>query len=118
MHGTLGMEYYGKAATLICEKVMNPVFYIFSDDINWCKQNIRLPGDTIYIEDEFAGEKSCGHFALMMACKHFIIPNSSFAWWAAWLNSNPNKIVIAPKVWFHNSMWDTKDILPPNWIKL
>ncbi len=116
MHGTLGMEYYGKAALLMCEKIANPVFYIFSDDINWCKQHIVLPGKVFYITDEFAAEKSRGHFALMMACKHFIIPNSSFGWWAAWLNSNADKIVIAPKVWFHNSHWDTTDILPPTWI--
>lgn len=117
-HGTLGMDYYGKAAELMCEKITNPVFYIFSDDINWCKKNIILPGNINYVSDEFAAEKSRGHLALMMACKYFIIPNSSYGWWAAWLNIHPDKIVIAPKVWFHNSTWDTKDILPLNWITL
>ena len=118
MHGTLGIDYYGKAARLMCEKITNPIFYIFSDDISWCKKNIVLPGNIVYIADEFAAEKSRGHFSLMIACKHFIIPNSSFGWWAAWLNTNPDKIVMAPKVWFHNSNWDTKDILPLNWIRL
>lgn len=119
LHGTLGMEYYGKAVALINQKISNPVYYVFSDDINWCRQHIVLPGNIIfYVGNEFAGEKSSGHFSSMIACKHFIIPNSSFAWWAAWLNTNPDKIVIAPKVWFHNFSWDTKDLLPPNWITL
>jgi hypothetical protein len=54
----------------------------------------------------------------MTLCKHFIIPNSSFAWWAAWLNTNPGKIVVAPKKWFNNGPTDTQDILPEGWIKL
>jgi hypothetical protein len=119
LHGTLGMEYYGKAAALLNQKINNPVYYIFSDDISWCRQNIIFPGNTVfYVGDEFAGEKSTGHFSSMIACSYFIIPNSSFAWWAAWLNTNPEKIVIAPKVWFHNSSLDTKDLLPSNWITL
>jgi hypothetical protein len=118
MHGTLGMEYYGTATKLIREKVLNPVFYIFSDDIDWCKKNILLQDPVLYIGNEFASEKARGHLSLMTACKHFIIPNSSFGWWAAWLSKNVEKTVIAPKTWFHNSDWDTKDILPKNWIKL
>ncbi|MDN3658332.1 alpha-1,2-fucosyltransferase [Ferruginibacter paludis] len=118
MHGTLGMEYYSEAVRLIKEKILNPVFYIFSDDINWCKKNIVTQGTAVYVDDEFAAEKARGHFSLMTACKHFIIPNSSFGWWAAWLGSYNDKIVIAPKIWFHNSKWDTKDIVPKNWIKI
>jgi hypothetical protein len=118
IHGTLGMEYYGTATKLIREKVLNPVFYIFSDDIDWCKKNILLQDPVLYIGNEFASEKARGHLSLMTACKHFIIPNSSFGWWAAWLSKNVEKTVIAPKTWFHNSDWDTKDILPKNWIKL
>jgi hypothetical protein len=118
MHGTLGMEYYGKAALMMEQKTTNPVFYIFSDDINWCRDNIQLTGKVIFVGDEFAGEKSAGHFVLMKACHHFIIPNSSFGWWAAWLGNYPGKIVTAPNTWFHNSHWDTKDIIPSNWITL
>ncbi|MDB5280533.1 MAG: glycosyl transferase family 11 [Ferruginibacter sp.] len=118
MHGTLGMEYYSEAVRLIKEKILNPVFYIFSDDINWCKKNIVTQGTAVYVDDEFAAEKARGHFSLMTACKHFIIPNSSFGWWAAWLGSYNDKIVIVPKIWFHNSKWDTKDIVPKNWIKI
>ncbi len=118
MHGTLGMEYYGKAAALIAEKVTDPIFYIFSDDIEWCKKNIELAYPIVFIEEALAAEKARGHFSLMRHCKHFIIPNSSFAWWAAWLSDHPSKIVVAPKTWFHNSNFDTQDILPTNWITL
>lgn len=118
LHGTLGMEYYGKAAAFIAEKVVDPVFYIFSDDIHWCKKNIELPYPTKFVEDALAAEKARGHFSLMRHCKHFIIPNSSFAWWAAWLGDHPGKMVVAPKTWFHHSEMETQDILPPHWITL
>ncbi|MCX6713678.1 MAG: alpha-1,2-fucosyltransferase, partial [Candidatus Vogelbacteria bacterium] len=55
---------------------------------------------------------------LMSKCKHNIIANSSFSWWSAWLNQNPNKIVIAPDIWFNNNSIRIEDIIPPSWIKL
>ena len=118
LHGTLGMEYYGKAAALIAEKVTDPIFYIFSDDIHWCKKNIELAYPTVFMDEALAAEKARGHFWLMCHCKHFIIPNSSFAWWAAWLGEHPDKIVVAPKTWWHNPNIETQDILPPHWLTL
>jgi hypothetical protein len=118
LHRTLGMDYYGKAAILMQEKFQDAVFYVFSDDIDWCKKNIVFDGNIIYVEERFAGEKSSGHFSLMCSCRHFIIPNSSFAWWAAWLGVGKNKVVVAPRTWFYNAKWDTKDILPAGWIPL
>jgi hypothetical protein len=55
---------------------------------------------------------------LMSMCQHHIIANSSFSWWGAWLNANPNKIVIGPKKWFACNQFDTSDILPSGWIKI
>ena len=117
-HGTPGIDYYKSAETIILQRISNPVFFIFSDEINWCKENIHLSSETYYVEDEFTGEKCRDYFELMTLCKHFIIPNSSFCWWAAWLSNNNNKVVIAPRIWFKNSSWNTIDLIPDKWIKI
>ena len=54
----------------------------------------------------------------MTNCKHFIIPNSSFGWWAAWLANFSKKIVVAPKKWFSDSNINTKDLIPDDWIRI
>ena len=118
-HGTLGMDYYGMAEKILIEHgVVNPVVFIFSDEIEWCKEHIKLSSETCYVGHEYAGDKFRDYMELMMLCKHFIIPNSSFAWWAAWLSNNAGKKVIAPKNWFPNAKWQTDDLLPSNWIKI
>jgi hypothetical protein len=117
-HGTPGIDYYTSAEIIILQKITNPVFFIFSDEIDWCKENIHLSSDTHYVGDEFTGEKCRDYFELMTLCKHFIIPNSSFGWWAAWLSNNNNKVVIAPRIWFKNSSWNTIDLIPDTWIKI
>ncbi len=117
-HGFVGLAYILNAVKQIQKTVENPMFYIFSDDIDWCKENVQLNLPTFFIDHSHAGKKFADYLQLMTACKHFIIPNSSFAWWAAWLNQNPDKIVIAPKQWFNNGPKDTQDLLPDSWIKL
>lgn len=116
-HGTCGLEYYQSAVKIIKQKVKNPIFYIFSDDINWCKNNLNIIGKTVYI-DHNQGAKSWEDMRLMSYCKHNIIANSSFSWWGAWLNNNPKKIIIAPRQWFNDQSIDTKDLLPATWIKM
>jgi hypothetical protein len=92
------------------------IIFIFSDDIEWCKKNIKLELETVFVEgDEEHPELDMW---IMSYCKHNIISNSSFSWWGAWLNNNLQKIVIAPKVWFANTSYDSKDILPITWISL
>jgi hypothetical protein len=89
-------------------------FLIFSDDINWCKENLNIPKST-YIE----GESDVVDLLLMSLCKNNIIANSTFSWWGAWLNRNGDKKVIAPKDWFGpDSSLSDKDIVPDDWIKL
>ncbi len=91
-------------------------FIVFSDDIKWCKQNLSdLAPHMRFIE----GESYFYDFYLQSLCKHNIISNSSFSWWAAWLNKNPGKIVVAPKHWFTSiSGMDSSDIVPTNWIQV
>ena len=97
-------------------------FLVFSDDILYCQKEFGLIGavfkDCIF---EFSkGKSEIVDLEEMSGCEHNIIANSTFSWWAAWLNRNPKKIVIAPKIWFGpgNAHLDSKDIIPVEWIKL
>jgi hypothetical protein len=114
-HGALKSSYYKNAEEVIKNKVENPVFFIFSDDIEWCKENIKPNYRTVYVEHSFAGEKFKDYLELMLNCKHFIIPNSSFAWWAVRLSPNNNKVVVAPEFWLHNPIIKTKEVFNYNW---
>jgi hypothetical protein len=115
-HGTLEKEYYLAAINLVRSKIENPVFYFFSDDIDWVKENLSIPNASY-----LSGSITKNHFEdlyLMSQCKHNIIANSSFSWWGAWLNENPGKLVIGPKKWFNQGPKDTQDLLPEKWIKI
>lgn len=114
--GICDYSYYSNAINFISAKVSQPAFYIFSDDIAWCRQNLNLPSAT-YITDN-TKENSYIDMQLMTYCNHIIIANSSFSWWAAWLNNNVNKIVIAPQKWINDSTIGTTNVTPPSWIRL
>lgn len=117
-HGVMGLDYITKAKELISSKIKNPKFFIFSDDISWCKNNLIFK-DSLIVEHQFAGNKFESYLQLMTECKHFIIPNSTFAWWAAYLSKNENKIVISPKHWFNATKnINAEDIYMDNWIKI
>jgi len=109
-------EYYKNAIELIEKKVENPVFVIFSDDMDWVKNNFHLKYKTIYVDFNNAFS-NFEDLHLMSNCKHNIITNSSFSWWGAWLNENNNKIVIAPKKWYNDNS-NSKDVVPSTWIKI
>lgn len=87
-HGIPGSEYINRAIIILVAKLTNPHFYIFSDEINWCLDNIKLDYPATYITNDNSGTNDIDHFHLMTNCKHFIIANSSFSWWAAWLCNN------------------------------
>jgi hypothetical protein len=107
-------SYYINAVKLIEEKVENPKYFIFSDDLDWAKENLNLPG-SIYIGHN-RGKKSYIDMYLMSLCKHNIIANSTFSWWGAWLNKNQNKIVVMPDRWVNTD--ETPGIFPDGWIKV
>ncbi|MFZ0597062.1 MAG: alpha-1,2-fucosyltransferase [Flavobacterium sp.] len=117
LHNTSKEEYYKKALEIIESKVKDPVFFIFSDDIDWVKLNFSTNKETIYIDFNDA-LTNFEDLKLMASCKHNIIANSSFSWWGAWLNKNPDKIVVAPKLWFNDDSINTTDIIPTNWVKI
>lgn len=112
-HGACSLEYYRHAVSYIAAKVKHPVFYFFSDDMAWVKEYLRIPHPVKYVSDGIL--KDYEEMMLMSYCKHNIIANSSFSWWGAWLNTNPGKIVIAPRPWFVSSHMDTSDVIPVEW---
>lgn len=102
-------NYYERAIA----EVSGNKYMIFSDDIEWCKK--RFVGDR-YI---FASGGEISDFGLMASCEHNIIANSSFSWWAAYLNENPGKKVVAPLDWFGPKLrHDTKDLCPSEWVRI
>lgn len=110
------LEYYHLAINFIATQIEQPVFYLFSDDMAWVKQSLPMEFPCVYVEHN-SGRESYRDMQLMSLCRHHIIANSSFSWWGAWLNANPEKIVIAPKHWFSNGNDDT-DLIPDEWIRL
>lgn len=115
-HGLLSPDYYQKAVSLICESVKNPRLFVFSDDVNWVKENFKIRQPVTYISGS-CKLTNAEELVLMSLCKHNIIANSSFSWWGAWLNSNPSKIIVAPKRWFRAKIkYDS--LLPDDWIKI
>jgi Glycosyl transferase family 11 len=113
--GVCSLDYYQTAVEQIKMQVDKPVFFIFSDDINWVKDNLSLDDKAVLISHNL-GSESYNDMRLMSLCSHNIIANSSFSWWGAWLNANPNKIVIAPKQWFASKL-DDSDLVPSAWLR-
>lgn len=115
-HGLCSLDYYRAAIQYVADRVEQPYFFIFSDDIAWVKDNLKMDMPCQYV-DHNQGAESYNDMRLMSLCRHHIIANSSFSWWGAWLNPDPGKIAIAPKKWFTTSQ-DTSDLLPTSWITL
>ena len=107
------LEYYKSATYLIKKNIKDPIFFVFSDDIEWCTKNLFI-NDAIFIEGNI-NKNSYKDMQLMTACKCNIIANSSFSWWAAWLNSYEKKIVITPNR-MNNESINFKDAFPASWL--
>ncbi|MDQ3100818.1 MAG: alpha-1,2-fucosyltransferase, partial [Bacteroidota bacterium] len=91
--------------------------FVFSDDMKWVGENIRFDHPITFVDRGFDADAATD-MHLMSLCKHNIIANSSFSWWAAWLNKNPGKIIVAPRRWFTSPDMSDNDLIPERWIKL
>jgi hypothetical protein len=116
--GVLPMEYYRDAVALLRDKLGAQVkLYVFSDDIDAVEREFVPDAPRTYVRGVRA-ENSYDELRLMALCRHNIIANSSFSWWAAWLNRNQSKIVIAPDPFFQGLGAEGADIVPESWVKL
>ncbi|AUG54567.1 alpha-1,2-fucosyltransferase [Thalassospira marina] len=115
-HGVCSLDYYRRAVSTLCYGLENPQCFVFSDDPKWVHENIVLPCCTTVVD---FNDSNNVHWdlALMAACKHFVIANSSLSWWGAWLGNARDKRVIAPMIWFKDDK-DTKDLIPATWERL
>ena len=117
-YGTCSPEYYRAAALHLAEKsAREPVFFAFSDEPGWVRENLDLPFE-IRVVGHNAPEAAYDDIRLMSRCRHHIVANSSFSWWGAWLNPDPGKIVVAPKRWFADARMQDHDLIPPEWVTL
>lgn len=115
-HGLCSLEYYRAAISYIAERVGHPEFFVFSDDVEWTRANLKIDFPCTYVDHNQASE-SYNDMRLMSLCRHHIIANSSFSWWGAWLRPRPDKIVVAPRKWFANAN-RVDDLFPPAWVTL
>ena len=115
VHGVCSSSYYIHAISHLKSLMKNLKFFVFSDDVVYSRLIFKGLSNITYIENNIA-EHSYLDMFLMSACKHNIIANSTFSWWAAWLNKNQNKVVIAPRKWFKSSKYTTTDLFPSDWI--
>lgn len=118
--GFVGEEYYQKAVKNLQDKTSGKLkFIVFSDDINWCRNSLRwLGSETIFCEEELSNGDEGVELNIMSQGSCFIIANSTFSWWAAWLSKSKKKKIIAPQKWFVDCKDDTKDLCPPDWQRI
>lgn len=114
-HGVLTLDYYEQAIDIIKSKIDNPVFFIFSNDKEWAVENLKFNCQTVFVDNN---NFESGHedMRLMSLCKSNIIANSSFSWWGAYLNLNPEKTVIAPENWLAEKKINLEDLILKNWL--
>lgn len=113
LNGICDEKYYDSAVNALQEQIPNPHFFIFSNDIDWCKNHFKM--EKVTFVDRNAGQNSYRDMHLMSLCNHHIIANSSFSWWGAWLGSK-NGITIAPRMWFNGVEDNEMDIYPSSWM--
>jgi hypothetical protein len=118
VHRFLGLAYYQKGMDLFLEKDPATQFFIFSDDLNWARENLPHQERICFIESTSKYNAPLEELFLMTQCQRHLIANSSLSWWGAWLSSNPSPLVIAPRNWTNDSHKSWDDLLLPQWQRI
>lgn len=113
-YAVCGHDYYERAADRIRLSLGHPKFFVFSDDLEWCRTSLKLFGEITFVRLPYPDRPELDMY-LMSRCRHNIIANSTFSWWGAYLNDHPEKLVVAPKSWYVSMK---TDIVPESWIRL
>lgn len=119
-HGVLRSSYYERGVQEIESKSGIQPIYVFSDDIDWCREHLHFGSrDIRFVDEHLVGSQDTHHLLLMAAFRNFVIANSSFSWWGAWLSRRKDKNVVAPETWFMGAPTiDTSDLIPETWIRI
>lgn len=114
------LGYYRQAIALLTSKLPNPHFFLFSDDVEAAREKLSLGNQSVtYITHNQGDNHAYADLWLMTHCKHFVIANSTFSWWGAWLAAHPHKIVITPNLTITGiTSWGFDGLIPNRWIKL
>ena len=112
--GVLPLAYYEAAIERIQQSLSEPEFFVFSNDPEWCAENLRIDAPHTFV----TRGRSHDDLRLMSMCRHHVVANSSFSWWGAWLRERPDTIVVAPQRWFLTPRFDTRDVIPERWLRI
>ena len=118
VHGFIGLEYYQKGMRTILEKSPNTRFFVFSDDLEWAKENLPHSDQSTFVESLSNSDAVIQELELMTHCQNHVIANSSLSWWAAWLSKHEQGIVICPSQWTTDTSINWDDLLPATWQRI
>lgn len=117
-HGALSMDYYSESISRVLNYLDKTHFFVFSDDPEWCKKNIKFKSNEVTFISHNTGANSWQDLILMSYCNHHIIANSSFSWWGAWMADQRHGVkrtIFAPKRWFYGADTNSVDRFPQHW---
>jgi len=116
-HDVCPPEYYESAARMILDEYSDAEIFVFSDEPDWCRKHLDLPGQVEIASDHGSTDPIIDLY-LMTCCKSHVISNSTYGWWGAWLSGDANQMVICPERWFKDDTINTRDLLPASWRRL
>lgn len=117
-HGLLSTDFYRRAVRHVTEKYPVTQVLIFSDDPGWAREHLDLHPNQTIVPADYGQGRPAAHLLLMSHCRYFVLSNSTFGWWAAWLAGRDAEEVVVPSQWFTNPRISERDLIPPEWTRL